>query len=91
MTDRLATVIVAVRCDVPEFAVKLNVTVPFPDPLLPAVIVTQLALSVACHVQPAVVETVTLLLPAAAPIDTVVGATVYEHVEVVPACVTFTA
>ncbi len=59
-----------------EFAVTLNVTVPLPDPLAPAVTVIHVAPLVAVHEHPLAAETVTLLLPAVAPTDALVGVTV---------------
>jgi len=73
---RPATVSVPVRDAVDVFADTVYVTVPFPLPLLPLVILTQLRLSVALHAQPLVVVTATLAeLPPAA-IAGVVGDTV---------------
>jgi hypothetical protein len=53
--------------------------VPVPLPLAPEVIVSQEALLVAVHVQPAVVVTVAVLDPAVAAAFRVVGATVNVH------------
>ena len=62
----LPTVIVAVRAD-PVFAASVKSTVPVPVPELPAVIVTQLALSEAVHAHDgsdAVTVSVSLVPPA---------------------------
>jgi hypothetical protein len=62
--------------------------VPLPLPLAPAVIVNQLALLVAVHVQPLVVVTVSVAAPPAAVADGLVGETVKAHGAA--ACVTVT-
>ncbi len=67
---------VPVRGDVAVFASIEKMTVPFPVPLTPDVIVSQEALLVAVQLQPAAVVTVLLLELAAAPGVSVVGDTV---------------
>ena len=66
-------VIAPLRGDVDVFAVTEYVTVPFPEPLAPPVIVIQEALSVAVHPQPLPAATATLDVPAAADMVTLVG------------------
>lgn len=68
-----ATVSVPLRL-APVFAATVKLTVPLPLPLLPALIVIQLSLLVAVHVQPAVVVIFELPLPPAAVKVCVVGA-----------------
>ena len=80
-----ATVIVVVRDDVPVLAATEYPTEPFPDPLEPLVIVTQLALSVAVHAQPAVPATAIVPVVPAASGEIEVGVTV--KLQVTPACV----
>src|SRR6185295_10360421 len=64
---------VPIRLD-PVFAAMVNVTVPFPDPLAPDVIVSQAALLIAVHVQPLPAVTATgVPAPPAEPIDWDVG------------------
>ena len=67
----------------------LNVTVPLPEPLAPAVIVIQLPLLDVVQAQPvpAVIENDPL--PPAAGTDSDAGATAYEH-DAEPGCVTDT-
>ncbi len=71
-----AMVSVPVRGDVAVLAAMENATVPLPLPLAPDVMVSQEALLVAVHVQPAVVVTVLLPEVAAAPGVSEVGETV---------------
>jgi hypothetical protein len=54
-----ATVMVPVRWVVAVLAATLKVTVPLPDPVAVPVTVSQLALLVAVHVQPAAAVTLT--------------------------------
>ena len=61
-----ATVSVPVRAAVPVFAAIEKVTLPFPLPLAPDVIVSQASLLVAVQLQPAAVVTLLPLAPAAA-------------------------
>jgi hypothetical protein len=63
-------------------AAAFNLTVAFPLPLAPAVMVSQAALLVAAHVHPADVDTPTLI-PVAPPAGTgwLVGLRVIVHVE----------
>lgn len=67
-------VIVPVRCVVAVFAATLNVTVPLPEPLAPAVTTIQLALLDADHVQPSPALTANEPEPPAAGIDWDTGA-----------------
>ena len=71
-----ATVSVPVLFDDPVNAATVKVTVRDPVPLVPLVIVIQLAVLLAVEVQPLVVEMLTLPLPPAAAIVNVVGVTV---------------
>ncbi len=48
-------------------------TVPLPEPLLPAVMVIQVALLVAVHEHPVVAETLTLPVPPPDPTEALVG------------------
>jgi hypothetical protein len=74
-----AIVSVPVRAG-PESAAAVNVTVPFPLPLAPAVIVSQLSAVAAVQVHPAAVVTVTgVPAPPAAPIDWLEGFIAYEQ------------
>ena len=74
-----ATVSVPFRA-APVFAATVYVTLPFPVPELPLPIVIQFALLVAVHAHVEEVVTFRFVpLPPAAPIDALVGATVYEH------------
>ncbi len=59
-------VIVPVREDVPVLLATEYETVPLPEPLEPAVIVMNVALLTADHVQPAPAVTLTLPVPPAA-------------------------
>ena len=63
-----AIVSVPLRDVVELFAAALKLTVPLPEPLAPAVTVSQLALLVAVHVQP--VPAVTFVLPVPPPAAT---------------------
>lgn len=69
VTVRVATVRVPERCAVVVLAATLYDTVPFPEPLLPLVIVSHVALLVAVHAQPVVVVTAVDAVPPAAAID----------------------
>jgi hypothetical protein len=55
--------------DVVVFAAAENATVPLPDPELPDVTVSQLALELAVHAHPAAVVTPTVPVPPAADSD----------------------
>jgi hypothetical protein len=81
-----ATVRVAVRLDEPVFAAALKLTVPLPEPLDPAVTVTQPAPLVAVQAQPVIVVTATLPVPPAPPNACVDGEML--NVQVAPDCVT---
>jgi hypothetical protein len=81
-----AIVIVADRSDVPVWLEAVNVTVPFPLPFAPSVIVIQLDCSVAVHVQPVGAVTVNVDVPPAA--ASVCSSGVTEYVQPCPACVT---
>ena len=81
-----ATVNAPERATDDGFAVALNVTVPVPVPLAPAVTLSQLALLVADQLHPAVVVTVVVPLAPAAATDGLRGATLKPHAA--PACVT---
>ena len=70
------------------FAATEKVTVPFPLPLAPDVMLSQEALLVAVHVHPVAVVTLLLLELAVAPGLSDVGETMY--VQATPACVTVT-
>jgi uncharacterized protein YhhL (DUF1145 family) len=83
---RPAIVSVAVRAVVVVFAATLKLTVPFADPLDPAVTVTQLARLVAVHGQPVIVVTATLPVPPAAANACVDGEMLDE--QLAPGCVT---
>ena len=72
-------VIVPVRDVVAEFAATLNVTVPFPDPLAPPVIVIHVALLAAVHAQPLPLVTVNEPVPPPATTDSDTGETEYVH------------
>ena len=64
----------------PVFAATLNPTVPFPDPLLPEVIVSQPALLAAVQAHPAVVDTaIEVPAPPAALNDCATGSIEYEQ------------
>jgi hypothetical protein len=68
------------RDDVEEFAATLNVTMPFPVPELPPVIVMKDALLTAVQEQPACVRTLKLPVPPLAPNDWGTdGERVYVH------------
>lgn len=82
----LPIVSVPVRGLVVGLAVTVYVTVPLPLPLVPALIVIHPALLAAVHAQPLTAVTVTLAVPAAAPILFDAGAIVWLHGT--PACVT---
>ena len=71
-----AIVILAFRCGVPPFDVAVKVTVPFPLPFAPPVIVIQEVCSVAVHVQPDGASTEKAEPPPAAGTDRFVGVTV---------------
>jgi hypothetical protein len=89
LTDTLrpATVIDAVRVEEPVFGVAVTVTEPLPVPAVePSV--SQVALSLAVHPHPAVVEMVMLLSPPPPGSERLVGVTVNAHAE--PACDTAT-
>ena len=75
LTVMPATVSCAVRGEELVLAATEKLTVAVPDPL-ETLGVSQLALSLTCHVQPDVVVTVTPLDPAVAASDTVEGVTV---------------
>lgn len=80
VTDLPATVMLAVRAAVLEFAETLYRTVPLPVPVAPLEIESQLELSLAVHAHPDVVVTVTVLPVApAAGGEAVVGDTVNEQ------------
>ena len=70
---------VPVRLPVPVFAATEYSTVPLPLPLLPDVIVIQLALLAAVQVQPVPAVTATLPVAALAVKDRLAGAMVYEQ------------
>jgi hypothetical protein len=70
-----AIVILAFRCGVPPFDVAVKVTVPFPLPFAPPVIVIQEVCSVAVHEQPDGAATEKVELPPAAGTDRLVGVT----------------
>ena len=59
-----------------EFAAAVYDTVPLPEPVVPEVIVIQVAPLVADQLQLAAAETVTLLVPPAAPNEAANGVTV---------------
>src|SRR5437867_2977215 len=77
---------VALRDVVELFVAALGLTVPLPEPLAPAVTVSQLALLVAVHVQP--VPAVTFVLPVPPPAPTFADDDDSEYVHAVPACET---
>jgi hypothetical protein len=86
VTVRPATVNVPVRCDEPVLAATVNVTVPLPVPLLPAVTVIHEAFDAALHVHPEVALTFTLFVEVpAATLIVLLGETLY--VQAVPSCV----
>jgi hypothetical protein len=59
----------------PLLAATLRVTEPLPLPLVLEVNVIQLVPLLAVHAQPAIVDTVTVSVPPAAPIEALVGLT----------------
>lgn len=73
-TDRLA-----VRADDEVFAATVNVTVPFPFPLAPFVIASQVLPSVAVQEHPLPAVTATLSVPPDAAAGWVGDETLYEH------------
>jgi hypothetical protein len=75
-----ATVNVPVRVCVVGFAVPLKLTVPFPLPLAPLVIVNHEALLVAVHEQPVCAVTAVEPVPPFAAIDWLVGLIAYAQV-----------
>ena len=83
-----ATVSVPTRCAVDVFAVALKVTVPFPLPLAPPLIVSQALLLAAVHVQPLAAVTAVVDEPAAEVSVGDVGET--PNVQLIPLCVTVT-
>jgi hypothetical protein len=70
-----ATVRFAVRCEEPEFAVAVKLTVPLPLRFVPLLIVIHELCSVADHVQPEGASTEKVELPPAAGTGRVVGVT----------------
>ena len=76
VTSLPAAVSVALRAVVDVFAVALTVTVPFPDPLAPLVIVNHADVSLAVHVHPDSAAIATEPPPLAAARLTVPGDTV---------------
>lgn len=68
-----AAVTVALRADVVVFEATEKLTVPLPDPLAPAVMVTHDTASEAVQAQPDVVVTLKLPVPPACGIDWLVG------------------
>ncbi len=83
-----AMVIVPVSWLVVVLAATVKATVPFPVPLLPEVIVIQLALLVAVQLQPLEVVTPTLPVPPVEPNDWPVGEIEYVHDDKVNVAVT---
>ncbi len=80
------TVTVPVRGAVRAFTAADKLTVPFPEPLPPDVIVSHESLLVAVHAHPAAAVTATESAPPAAVVDCVTGEAPYEQVN--PAWVT---
>jgi hypothetical protein len=77
-----AIVSVATRADVPAFAAAEKLTVPFPVPLVPALIVNHVAELLAVHAHPDPTVTPTDPLVAAAPIDLFAADSAGVHVGV---------